>query len=225
MHDIATGAPARVTQIESRWPVVLTIITVVCLVGLLPGRLRVFPPWVPLLLAIGLILPMAALGLTTAKALWLRIESIVTLVFFVIAGFGMIDQLARLLLSMVRRSTEITGLQLLTSSISVWVTNVLIFAVAYWRTDRGGPEARANHASTRPDWLFPQEGAREDAPPNWRPTFIDYLFLAFCTATAFSPAEAQPLTSRGMLLLMLESIVSLVTVLAVAARAINILGS
>ena len=126
---------------------------------------------------------------------------------------------------MVRRSGELTGLQLLSSSIAVWAANVLIFSIAYWRTDRGGPEARVNGVNRRPDWLFPQQGVPEDIPPDWRPTFIDYLFLSFCTATAFSPAEAQPLTSRAMLLLMLESVISLITVIAVAARAINILGS
>lgn len=217
--------PTRVTQIEPRWPVILTIVAVGCLLALLPSRVRVLPSWVPLLLAMGLIVPMAAVALTIAKGRWLRIESIVTLVFFVVAGFGIIAELTHLLSSMVRRSAEISGLQLLTSSIAVWAENVLIFAVAFWRTDRGGPEARANHVITRPDWLFPQESVPEHTPLNWRPTFIDYLFLAFCTATAFSPAEAQPLTSRGMLLLMLESIVSLVTILTVAARAINILGN
>lgn len=181
MRDIATTG---VTQIEPRWPVVVTIVAVAGLLTLLPGRIRVFPAWVPPLLALGLIVPMGALRLTTPKTRWLRIEGVVTVVFLVVTflvvtGFGMVDQLTQLLSSMVRRSSEITGVQLLTSHM----------------------------------------------PLNWRPTFIDYLFLAFCTATAFSPAEAQPLTARGMLLLMLESIVSLVTILAVAARAINILGS
>lgn len=168
---------------------------------------------------------MAALVFTTAKTRWLRIEGFVTQLFFAIAGFGMVDQLAHLLTSMVRGSGQLTGLQLLTSSIAVWAGNVLLFSIAYWRTDRGGPEARVNGVKRRPDWLFPQQGVPDDAPLDWRPTFIDYLFLSFCTATAFSPAEAQPLTARAMLLLMLESIISLVTVIAVAARAINILGN
>jgi len=169
---------------------------------------------------------MAALSLTTAKARWLRIESIVMLLFFVGAGFGIIGSLEFLLSEMVRPSAAgaATGLQLLTSSIAVWAQNVLAFSLAYWRVDRGGPEARANHTSTKHDWLFPQEGATENAP-DWRPTFVDYLFLAFCTATAFSPTDALPLTSRAKLLMMLESIISLVTIIAVAARAINILGS
>jgi len=211
--------------IEPRWPIILVIVTLGILLSLLPDRVRAFPSWFPYLVAIAMIVPMTALALTTAKARWLLIESVVTWLFFVIAGFGMVDQLTHLLSAMVRHSAEVTGLQLLTSSISVWATNVFTFAIAYWRTDRGGPEARANHASGKPDWLFPQQGVPQDVPPDWRPMFIDYLFLSFCTATAFSPAEAQPLTARAMVLLMLESIISLITVVAVASRAINILGS
>jgi hypothetical protein len=217
--------PAEATDIEPRWPVMVAVVAVVALLTMLPARVRVFPQWVSYVLAIALIVPMAALAFATAKAPWLRIERIVTLLFFAIAGFAMVDQLVHLLGSMVGRSAGLSGLQLLTSSIAVWAMNVLIFSVAYWRTDRGGPEARVRRTSTKPDWLFPQEGVPDQVRPDWHPTFIDYLFLSYCTATSFSPTEAQPLTSRAMLLLMMESMISLVTVIAVAARAINILGS
>jgi uncharacterized membrane protein len=123
---------------------------------------------------------------------------------------------------MVRGSGEVRGNQLLTSSIALWVSNVLTFSLLYWQIDRGGPASQANQ--TRPDWLFPQVGAREDAPPDWRPTFVDYLYLAYSTATAFSSTDASPLTSRAKMLMMLESAISLVTTVAVASRAINILG-
>jgi hypothetical protein len=211
--------------IESRWPVILAICSVVLLLALLPSRVRVFPAWVPWLTVIVLIVPMAAVALNTAKGPLLRMERIVTVFFFVIAAVGIIGTLKILLSAMVRHSVAVTGPQLLTSSIAVWATNVLVFSVAYWRIDRGGPEARANNVNGRPDWLFPQENAGEDVPPDWRPTFVDYLFLAFCTATAFSPTDVQPLTSRVKLLMMLESTISLVTTVAVAARAINILGN
>ena len=217
--------PAEVMHIEPRWPVVLATVAVLSLLTWLPDRVRLLPAWIPFLAVTALIVPMAALALSTAKARWLRIERIVTLLFIVFGGLTIVDILQNLLYSMVRRSAEITGLQLLASSIAVWAENVLIFSVAYWRIDRGGPEARANRASTKPDWVFPQEGAPEDAPLDWRPTYIDYLFLAFCTATAFSPTDAQPMTSRAKLLMMLESLISLVTIAAVASRAINILGS
>ena len=213
--------------IESRWPVILAIFSVVLLLAVLPSRVRVFPAWVPWLTLIVVIVPMAALALAlnSATGPLLRIERIVTVLFFVVVAFGIIATLKILLSAMVRHSSGVTGLQLLTSSIAVWATNVLVFSVAYWRIDRGGPEARANHVNGKPDWLFPQENAGEDVPPDWRPTFVDYLFLAFCTATAFSPTDVQPLTSRSKLLMMLESTISLVTTIAVAARAINTLGA
>jgi hypothetical protein len=211
-------------HIEPRWPVVIAILAVLFLLALLPDRVRAVSSWVPLAVAIAMILPMAAISLAGIKDFWLRIERMTTLAFFVIAGFGTAHNLEYLLAEMVRRSGEITGLQLLNSSIAVWISNVLIFSLAYWRTDRGGPEARANNRCTESDWLFPQT-AREEGLGNWSPTFVHYLFIAFCTATAFSPTEALPLSPRAKLLMMLESMISLVTIVAVAARAINILGA
>ena len=217
--------PAQLFRIEPRWPVALAIVAVLFLLAVLPGRVRLFPIWLPYLVGIVVLAPMAAVTLTAAKARWLRVERTITLLFFVFTGVGTLANLANLIGAMVRRSAEIGGLQLLTSSIAVWVTNVLMFSLLYWQIDLGGPEARANNAGTRPDWLFPQAAAGEDAPPDWRPTFVDYLFLGFSTATAFSPTDALPLTSRAKMLMMLESTISLVTIVVVASRAINILGS
>jgi uncharacterized membrane protein len=127
---------------------------------------------------------------------------------------------------MIHKSRELGGLQLLGSSIAIWLTNVLAFSVLYWQIDRGGPEARMNTAGARPDWLFPQTGASaDDVPTGWRPTFVDYLYLAYSTATAFSTTEVAPLTSRAKMLMMLESSISLMVILVVASRAINILSS
>jgi len=212
-------------RIEPRWPVVLAILAAILMVVLLPERVVLFPVWFPYVIGIALILPMVAVGLSAEKARWLRVERTIMLLFIVAMGVGTLANLASLIRAMVRRSGEVGGLQLLASSIVVWVSNVLIFSLLYWRIDRGGPEARANNAGTRPDWLFPQAGAPEDAPPDWRPTFVDYLFLGFSTATAFSPTDALPLTSRAKMLMMLESTMSLGTIVVVASRAINILGS
>ena len=74
----------------------------------------------------------------------------------------------------------------------------------------------------RPDWLFPQIAVPDDAPPDWRPLFLDYLFLAYCTATAFSPTDVLPLTRRAKMLMMLESAISLLTIVIVAARAVSV---
>jgi hypothetical protein len=214
--------PKQVTYIEPRWPITLTSLVVLAMVTVLPARIRPAPSWVAYLLIIALNVPMAALRLTTAKARWLRIEAIVTTLFVVIVCLLMIADLKILFSAMLNPAVEVSGLQLLTSSVAVWVTNVLVFSLTYWRIDRGGPESRASHASSNPDWLFPQESV--DAPYHRHTAYVDYLFLAFWTATAFSPTDALPLTFRAKLLMMFESIFSLVTILAVASRAINILG-
>ena len=143
------------------------------------------------------------------------------LLFFFISAFVLLDSLGFLLSAMLRPKAGVSGIQLLESSIAAWTGNVLICSLVYWRMDRGGPESRCNYVSTRPDWLFPHESACEPGPPNWHPTYVDYLFLAFCTSTAFSPTDVLPLTSRAKLLMMAESTISLVTIIAIAARAIN----
>jgi uncharacterized membrane protein len=215
--------PSQPICVESRWPVAVTALAVLLLLTALPWRLRVFPIWVLYIVVIALILPMAATSLTTAKTRWLRIERTTTLLFCAFALGVTVSALARLLGAMVRGSGEIGGNQLLTSSIAAWVMNVLTFSLLYWQIDRGGPTSLANH--TKRDWLFPQLGAREHAPHDWRPTYVDYLYLAYSTATAFSPTDVLPLTSRAKMLMMLESAISLVTTVAVASRAINILGT
>ena len=212
-------------HVEPRWPVGLAIFIVLLLLGLLPDRVRAFPNWVLAFVGITMLVPMAALSLTTTQELWLRIEKIATVLFFLIAGLGGAQNLAELLTRMVYRSAEITGVRLLTSSIAVWASNVLVFSLAYWRIDQGGPEARANHRNRKPDWLFPRGETQKEASEEPGPVFVDYLFLAFCTATAFSPTDTLPLTARAKRLMMLESMIAFVTIVAVAARAINILGS
>jgi len=192
---------------------------------MLPDRVRVAPVWAPYVLALALIVPMAAIMLTNAPERWFRIERTSMLIAFLAAGSGMIADLTLLIAEMVRRSGQVSGIQLLTSSVAMWVLNVLTFSLLYWQVDRGGPEARANNAGPRPDWLFPQEGAPQDVPAEWRPTFVDYLFLGYSTATAFSTTDVMPLTSRAKLLMMLESTISLATIVAVMSRAINILGN
>ena len=217
--------PAPVLQIEVRVPVILAILAVLFLLTMLPRPLAMLPVWISWVAGTVVIVPMAAVGLTAAKARWLRIERIVTLLFFVFVGMGIVVNLTSLIREMVHGSAGIDGLQLLSSSIAVWVVNVLAFSMLYWQIDRGGPEARANKAKKKPDWLFPQEGAVENVPAGWRPTFIDYLFLGFTTSTAFSPTDTLPLTSRAKILMMLQSTISLATIVVVASRAINILGN
>jgi hypothetical protein len=217
------ASPAH--RYEPRWPIVLTILVVLALLALLPGRVRLFPPWLPYILVIAELIPVIAIELTKGDSRWLRIERPITTTFVILIVLANLTNLANLFQKMVLHSTEMNGLQLFASSIAVWVTNVLAFALIYWQVDRGGAEVRISHTGQRPDWLFPHEGMpAEVVKPGWLPTFIDYLYLGFSTATAFSATDVLPLTARAKLLMMLDSTISLLTLVVVAARAINILG-
>ena len=212
-------------SIEPRWPVALTILVVLVLLTVLPDRVRLVPAWVPFLLSTIIFAAMAFVALTGGSERSLRIERLVLLLFYLIVSAGTIASLAYLTYEMINHSTELGGLELLTSSIAVWVDNVLMFSLLYWQVDRGGPEGRLKQATRRRDWAFPQDDIAEAQFAHWYPTFVDYLFLAYTTATAFSPTDALPLTARAKLLMMVESSISLATILVVVSRAINILGS
>lgn len=217
---------AQQLKFERRWPVALTVVAVVLLLACLPWRIRLMPLWVTYALGAAVLVPIVVVGLTAARTTWVRIERAVTLFFVVSTAAGSVANLANLICAMVQRPAGITGLQLLASSVAVWITNVLTFSLLYWQMDRGGPEARVNRAGARTDWLFPQESAPAGSvPAGWQPAFVDYLYLSYSTATAFSTTEVAPLTARAKLLMMLESMIALVTIVVVASRAINIFGS
>ncbi len=115
------------------------------------------------------------------------------------------------------------GRTLLLDALNIWATNVVVFSLWYWALDRGGPAiGDADHQGS-PEFIFPTMTQGEIGAADSKPGFIDYLFLSFCTSTAFSPTDTMPLTARMKLLMMLESIVSLLTLALVAARAVNIL--
>ena len=118
---------------------------------------------------------------------------------------------------------------LLFSATAIWTSNILVFALWYWRLDAGGPhgrDSRPRHVEGA--FLFPQMTMREEAKAAagqlaWSPNFVDYLFLAFNTSTAFSPTDTPVLTRWGKGLMMLQSIISLIVLALLAARAVNIL--
>jgi len=113
--------------------------------------------------------------------------------------------------------------QLLRAGIHMWCLNVLVFALWFWELDNGGPLARLHAGGEGRDFLFPQQADPEIAPPNWRPLFLDYLYVSFTNATAFSPTDTMPLSRWAKMLMLVESAASLVLALMVAARAVNIL--
>jgi len=118
-----------------------------------------------------------------------------------------------------------SGRTLLLDAVNIWVTNVIVFALWYWALDRGGPAAKGFRPDKGNDFIFTQQQPAGNAAlyPDWSPGFVDYLFLAFTNATAFSPADTFPLTIRAKLLMMAESAISFATIALVASRAVGIL--
>jgi len=152
----------------------------------------------------------------TLRGLAIPLTALVTLM-----NFG---ALARLLEAILAGHAG-PGRTLLLDAANIWLTNVIIFALWFWALDRSGPAARGLAAEQRSDFLFTQQQSAVGRPEfaKWSPGFIDYLFLAFTNATAFSPADTFPLTVRAKLLMMAEAVISLVTLALVASRAVGIL--
>jgi hypothetical protein len=210
---------------ESRGPAAAAVVVALAAQLLLSPTLLPGPPW--LLPALeGLLLA----GLLAANPGKLTHESTdlrwLSLVLLAVIAAGNTWGLVRLIDLLVNGGG--TGREVLSDAAGVWVTNVVVFALAYWETDRGGPLGRAGRraAPTYPDLWFPQDGdAKDAAEPGWQPVFVDYLFVSVTASTAFSPTDTMPLTSRAKLLLGGQGLVSLVTIGLVAARAVNILGT
>lgn len=115
------------------------------------------------------------------------------------------------------------GRQLILSGIVLWATNVLLFSLWYWEVDRGGPVAVGTSDEHAPDFLFPQMISPQFAPEGWRPRLIDYLYVSFTNATAFSPTDTMPLSPTAKSMMTGQALASLVTVALVVSRAVNIL--
>ena len=115
------------------------------------------------------------------------------------------------------------GRPLLYGAVSVWLTNVIVYGLWFWQLDRGGPVARVSGEERDPDFQFPQMLAPGTAKVGWRPEFLDYLYVSLTNAAAFSPTDTMPLSRAAKSLMGAESLISIVTLAIVAARAVNIL--
>jgi hypothetical protein len=215
--------PSQRFRIEPRWPVALAVIAVFFFLVSSADRIRPFPSWVSLAFVIGLLLPMAGIWLSGGDLRWRRLERALTLIFFFFAEAEIHGTVWYLVAEMLHQTGELSGRQLLGTAVGAWFIHILAFSMAYWQLDRAGPEARANEMGTRPDWLFPEMGVPDEAPPQWRPTYVDYLFLSFSTAVAFSAADTVPLTTRAKVLMMIESAASLVMLLVIVSYGIGAL--
>ena len=117
---------------------------------------------------------------------------------------------------------EKSGVELLFKAATVWGTNVTVFGIVYWALDRGGPVRRLGGDAHAPDFLFPQMENPGLASAGWHPRLFDYIYISFTNAIAFSPTDTMPLSRKAKALMLFESSISALTVLLVAARAVNI---
>ena len=209
---------------EPRWPVILTLAVVMILLTALPARVRMLPVWSQLLCGAIVLVPFLGVAISRGSPYWLLLERRVTLAFCVVSIVMIALMVAIVIREIIEGSAQAAGLPLLSSGCAAWALNVATFALLHWQMDAGGPEARADGKPDYPDWQFAQVQAPELVRPGWQPRFVDYLALSFTSATAFSPTDVLPLTSRAKLVLMLQGILSLVTIAVVASRAINVLG-
>lgn len=226
----ADGSPVpawrRATRDESRWAVSVAVAVAILIQLALPQRLAVRPGWLlPALeaaLLVGLLIGLRAANQAGARPGSRRLRT-ASLALAAVVSLANGWAAARLVWGLVH-GTEGTGaMPLLVTAGGIWATNVIVFALWYWEWDRGGPASRARGQRQYPDFLFSQMQSPDSAPPDWEPAFVDYLYLSFTNSTAFSPTDVLPMTRWAKMLMLLQSAVSLVTVVLVVARAVNIL--
>ena len=213
---------------EPRWPAILASIAVSGLHYALPPQLALPPnlPWVLPAIIIALMIPTiitlrvrrralnqffgySVLAVMTAAELW----SLFLLVSSILAQWP----------------AKLAPAELLRAAAALWVTNIIVFALWYWRIDAGGPNMRDLRMShTHGAFLFPQMTLDADQKEAsgvtfWSPNFVDYLFIAFTQSTSFAPADTGVMSRWAKILVMLQACISLVTIALLAARAVNIL--
>src|SRR5690242_5098221 len=220
--DVCTPAWLRPTAGEPRWPVALAVGTAIVLQLAVPKQLAIPPQWLlpGLEAAIMVLLTVANPRRISVSHKWVRPLS---LVLVALATLANVYSAAQLVWRLVHGEEGAGAGQLLLIGGGIWLTNVIIFGLWYWEFDRGGPAARAQAIQSYPDFQFPQMATPEQTHPDWEPTVIDYLYLSFTNATAFSPTDTLPMTRWAKLLMLLQSGVSLATVALVIARAVNVL--
>jgi len=211
----------RHTRGEPRWPVTLSVIAAIVLQFALPEQLALLPryllPALETALLIGLIVANPVRIERRSQAV--RLASIV-LIFLISAANALS---AVLLIRLIINGEASKAVPLLASGAAIWATNVIVFALWYWEFDRGGPVHRAHGTFQFTDMLFPQMVSPELSSPEWEPQFVDYLYLSFTNATAFSPTDVMPLSRWAKLTMAAQSAVSLALGVLVIARAVNIL--
>jgi hypothetical protein len=221
-YGIEPAGPGPIVP-EARWHMAGAVLAAMLLTLLLPSDLRLGPLWLlPILegaLLIALII--GDPGRISKRSSLLRGFSIALVTVLIAQSLW---STARLIEELIvgGPDTNEPG-PLLAAAAIVWVSNNIAFALLYWELDSGGAAERAHALRDHPDLAFPQQMNPDIAPPNWRPRFIDYLYLGFTNATAFSPTDAMPLVPWAKIAMTVQAAISLAVLGLVVARAANAL--
>ena len=211
-------AQERRDEPEPRWPALVVALGIGGLNMALPESLSAGPRWLLLAVVAVLVAPLIA----SRRMGWHRLNHGLGHAMAAVLTFFLAASVVLLVAGLPSHAEP--PVVLLRSAAMLWLSNVLVFACWYWRLDAGGPNARdllgARHPSA---FLFPQMTRPEDEHPEWSPEFMDYLFLAFNTSTAFSPTDTAALTRWAKTLMMMQSAISLTVIAVLAARAVNVL--
>ncbi|CAN5608870.1 hypothetical protein BH10ACI3_BH10ACI3_25730 [soil metagenome] len=208
---------------EPRWLAWVVVLILAGIYTALPAHLIVGPRWAYGVIVVGLLIP-------TVFTHYKRYEMLNRVLGFaesVVVTVGMIASVVLLISGLPSHREQ--PAELLLSAAALWLTNILVFTLWYWRLDAGGPHSRdRRNEHDQGAFLFPQmtlpPGAKiATNPADWSPNFLDYLFLAFNTSTAFSPTDSPVLTRWAKVLMMTQSMISLTVLALLAARAVNIL--
>ena len=218
---------------NDRYQARLAVLVIVLLFLGLPSKLTFGPIWaVPLVVAV-LLVPIIAMTPTQMReGRIMRVLTIVLVAALNVFNVGSVVLLiADLLNTHAAKHSAVNAVDLLRYGALIWIINVAVYALWYWELDGDGPFTRARHktATESPsiDFLFPQmsmDRARfKTVDPNWKPLFLDYLYLSFTNALAISPTDVMPLSRVAKMLMLLQSLISFTTVALILARSVNIM--
>jgi hypothetical protein len=203
---------------EPRWPAILALLAAGGLHFVIPAPIRFGQEWLLLALVLLLLIP----TVVAHRAGKMVLNKVLSHTAAGVVTASMVWSLSLLIIRLPRHLDPPQAL--LRAAVALWVANVLVFASWYWRLDAGGPNVRDKmDAHDEGAFLFPQMITPWESDKNWHPGFVDYLFLAFNTSTAFSPTDVPVLSRWAKLMMMVQALISLATVALLAARAVNIL--
>jgi len=227
---MATELRTREETVERRWeaaPAVLAVIALQLCLALVSmerdWKLWKFHWWVWTIAVVPEAILLVSLAWDSARRFLERIghRRNVALTLLAVISLDTAVALVALIASLVE-GKETSGAQLLLKGITILGTNVIAYGLWFWGLARGGPVKRGQPNPPPPDFQFPQMENPELAAPGWYPQLVDYIYVSFTNSVAFSPTDAMPLTRRTKLMMLSESAVSALTILLVAARAVNI---